>query len=342
VSTTRHNSPPRDPADTGWVGADPDDDLEARLTAEEANEPFDLRQPFVMTLLGPIHPAALGPTLLAPALVPTPASTATPATPATAGDERLTAVAALEDLYAAGGRAVALLATHLHHPAPVAWVAARAPVHLVGPISPDHHAADRGNPDTSAPGDAMVAALTGRPHPGPRAGWLSLSESSSHSIAAVATAHHRTGAAVVLIPSPDQLQLAQALTAAGVPPSRILLGTDGTDAPSPGRGAYQSLLAAGFRLAVPSDPSTDPPAAERQAHLIADLIAAGFADQILLALRQPITDIPPAGPPPASDLLHRLPLLLMETGLPAATVRHLLVDNPQTLLTIPGLAQEPA
>ena len=54
----------REPAwfDSGWIGADADDDLDQRLAAEA--EQFDPLQPHIMTALGPIAPEGLGPALV--------------------------------------------------------------------------------------------------------------------------------------------------------------------------------------------------------------------------------------------------------------------------------------
>ena len=114
----RHN---HDPDDSGWVGAPADDDLDQRLAAED--EPFDERQPHVMTTLGPIPPAALGVTLFGAWGRPLLAT----------GREPGSVLLELEQLYASGVRAVADL-TAPGSPRQIGelvWISQRSPVHIV-------------------------------------------------------------------------------------------------------------------------------------------------------------------------------------------------------------------
>lgn len=114
----RHN-PDRD--DSGWVGAPADDDLEQRLAAED--EPFDGRQPHVLTALGAIPPAALGVTLFGSWDRPLLATGRAPGA----------VLLELEQLYAAGVRAVVDLASvaSTQQAADLVWISRRSPVHIV-------------------------------------------------------------------------------------------------------------------------------------------------------------------------------------------------------------------
>lgn len=118
---TLSGSPKPDRDDSGWVGAPADDDLEQRLAAED--EPFDERQPHVMTALGAIPPAALGATLFGSWDRPVVA----------AGRDPGEVLIELERLYATGVRAVVDLAavTSAQQLADLAWISQRSPVHLV-------------------------------------------------------------------------------------------------------------------------------------------------------------------------------------------------------------------
>jgi hypothetical protein len=111
------------------VGAGGDDDLDERLMAED--EPFDERQPHVMTALGPIEPAALGITLVGAWGVPLMGPNRDPAT----------ALLDLEQLYATGVRAVVELdaADSEQRRADLAWLSARSPIHILtsAGIAPD-------------------------------------------------------------------------------------------------------------------------------------------------------------------------------------------------------------
>lgn len=113
--------PSLDPDDSGWVGAPADDDLDQRLAAED--EPFDERQPHVMTTLGPMPPAALGITLFGAWGRPLLAT----------GREPGAVLLELEQLYASGVRAVvALIAvTSPREIADLVWISQRSPVHII-------------------------------------------------------------------------------------------------------------------------------------------------------------------------------------------------------------------
>ena len=83
-------------SDSGWIGAGEEDDLDRRLAAEE--EPFDSTRPHIMTALGAISPEAMGVALVQEQVV------AGSGAGAAGPPEDLGAiVAALHDLFAAGG-----------------------------------------------------------------------------------------------------------------------------------------------------------------------------------------------------------------------------------------------
>lgn len=323
----------RDSEGSGWVGAGPHDDLEVRLAAEEENEPFDFLQPFIMTVLGPIHPAALGPALVVPSLSPDPAASVETGKI----DDQLFLIATLKEWFGVGGQAIALVSSRLHGPAVATWIAARSSVHLVAPVSPEN-ALSLTSDDAIG---AVVAALVDDGSPSDRAGWIAIDRASSDIVAIVAGAQRHTGAAVVLDPaSTDQFNAGHALTTAGVPPERLLLFMD-QDGMLPGRfGRPADVLAAGFRVAFPCVPSETPEPRLRQAMVIAEMIGAGFGDRLVLALDDSMSTVNRAGYPIGPDLLSRFPLLLMEVGLSATCVRRLLVENVQDLLTMPGFGQE--
>lgn len=131
--------------DSGWVGAGPDDGLDRLLEAEE--EPFDLRRSHVRTLLGPIEPAALGPTLVGEDLDKLGRSLDAADIGAGARDAL---AAELEDAYAAGIRGVVALARTTAALEDLRRLAGRSPLHLVAAAPPTV---------VSAAGDDSVGAL---------------------------------------------------------------------------------------------------------------------------------------------------------------------------------------
>lgn len=334
-----------DPADSGWVGAGPDDDLEARLAAEEAGEPFDRRRPHVITLLGPIEPAALGVGLVARSIIRGPAPAATPA----AGSEPFAAVAALEDFYAVGGRAVVDAAPN--HPgrpdrASLPWIAARAPVHLVaGTAPPFAGPTSREEPDRASDGNAHDGGEGGNGG----AGFVRLDITSLPSrredagreavVEGGAAAHRASGLPILLTGGGEGAAAAVArLAAEGVDAERtIVLG------PEAGwrEAELMAVLAAGAFAVVETDAAG--PAGQTRAgpaERIASLVRDGGGDRLLLGVGGPVTATTAVGAPAVSDLLERFPLRLMEAGLGALAVRGLLVENLARALAIPGRAGE--
>ncbi len=106
--------------DSGWVGADPDDDLDAVLEAELESIPVGA--PYVDTALGPIVTGALGPMLAAESVS------------VLLGDDpdgRDVALAELEDAYNSGIRSIGLVARTPAEADEVYWLAQRTRLHVV-------------------------------------------------------------------------------------------------------------------------------------------------------------------------------------------------------------------
>lgn len=324
-------------SDSGWVGAGEEDDLDRRLAAEE--EPFDLRRPHVMTALGPIEPAALGPTLAAERVGST--------TPAPAGDDgppadRDATLAELEDLYAAGGRALLdpTTADEGRDVGALRWLAARAPVHLLAVTGVARPAGSTAaDPDAVARLAAtFVRELTEGIDGGPtRAGAIVVgaedAAASDGVLRAAARAHRSTGAPLLLRTShPAAARAALAtLRTDGVDPAVVVVGGGGR----PNEADLAPLLAAGVSVVfdrLAADPAWP---ASAQAATIRALAAAGYGDRLLLSPGLDHRSLRAAGGEPGWVwLLERFALTLMETGLDAPTVRRLLVDNPTRALTI--------
>lgn len=326
-----------DASDTGWIGAGEEDDLDRRLAAEE--EPFDLRRPHVMTVRGPIEPAALGPTLAAERVVAAPGLAAT----GEPTDDRHATLAELEDLDAAGGRALLdpTTADEGRDVEAVRWLAARAPVHLLavtGVAAPTGPAED--GPGAIARVTAtFVRELTeGIDGTATRAGAIlvGVDDGAVAGVALRAAARaHRASGAPLLLRASDLAAARAALTVLqgeGVDPSRVVVGGV---AGCPAGADLATLLGIGAALAFdrlaanPAWPAVD------QATTLRALVAAGYGDRLLLSpgLDRRSSLRAYGGDPGWVWLLERFALTLMEAGLDAPAVRRLLVDNPARALT---------
>jgi phosphotriesterase-related protein len=336
--------------DTGWVGAGEEDDLDRRLAEEE--EPFDLRRPHVMTVLGPIEPGALGVTLVDERL------TGAPPDGRDDRDLRLddphASLAELEDFYAAGGRAVVdgTAPDQGRDAAALRWIAARAPAHLIAVTGRDLSRTDRPETypirSTETVSANLVSELTkGMGETDARAGAIAigiagdvLAHAAESLLRGAAGARRGTGAPVLLRVPGGRLALDALAILAGEgigAEATIVGGLRGrSDA-----GELRSLLGAGAFVAFDRVGREDGWPASDQAATIRDLVGAGFGDQILLSagLRRRSALRAYGGGPGWVGTLERFPLLLMEAGLDAPAVRRLLVDNPARALTIapPGM-----
>lgn len=335
-----------DAFDSGWIGAGEEDDLDRRLEAEE--EPFDLGQPHVMTALGPIAPAALGPTLIAERVSP-----ATSAPGDDPSDDPHATLAELDDLFAAGGRAIvdATTADRGRDVAALRWVAARAPVHLIV-VTGVAAATDPGGDQalhTERLAASFVADLTegidGTPS---RAGAILVGTREERiggdvegdveaALRAAALAHGATGAPVLVRtnrPGAAAAALAM-LRREGVEPDRVVVGGFGR---RPERRELEAVLATGALLALDRLAANEAWPAAEQAEAIGALVEASHGDRLLLSPGLGRRSFLRAygGEPGWVWIFERFALTLMETGLDAATVRRLLVDNPARALTIGG------
>ncbi len=319
-----------DPADSGWVGAGPDDDLDARLAAEEAAEVFDRRRPHVRTLLGPIEPAALGVGLVVRGLV------SEGATGAGGG----AVLPALEDFFAVGGRALVVAATERHDHASLARIAGRAPIHLVAaagvPAFFGSEGAAADAPPREEGGGVEDAGLLlldiNRRAEGVGAGWEA-------AFAVGAAAHRRSGLPILLHGGGEGAVSAVAgLAAEGVEPGRIVvLGPAGGWR----EGELEAVLATGACGVVGVDAAA---AVGRGRDGWADRIASlawdGFGERLLLGVDGSAIAPTVGGAPLLTAVVERFPLRLMEAGVAALAVRRLLVENLARALTVSGAAGE--
>ncbi len=300
--------------DSGWVGADPDDDLDERMADED--EAWDRAQPHVGTALGPVSPAALGPVLAGEPL------TILAEQPESGNDLSLDGrhalLAELEDAYASGARTIVTVP-------PVAgdrsdddalWLAGRSQVHVV----------------RFAPDDALDSSGGALPD-----GWGGVAVPASDRARLEAAAALSTTMACplrILAGKPAEgARAAEWVVASGVAPNRLSVGGCGWRSdPS----AAKATTATGASIVLPAARTAD---AEAFAHDVAALVDAGVADRLLVSagLECPEDLLARGGPRGLGWVMERIPLALMEAGLDALAVRGILVDNPARTLTIgPG------
>ena len=333
-------------------GLDPDERYEPGDEPEEA--PFDRSRPHVMTVLGPIRPEELGVTLVHEHVIAKPPR-ALPDGPDPDPDLILddphAALAELEDFYAAGGRAVVdtTVADTGRDIAAVHWVAARAPVHVVS-VTGYGNGAHSGRTLSAMAADDVAAACTadvstGIGGTGIRAGAIRVGTSPDRispleatALRGAARAHLATGAPIMTHGGLGTTALEQLaiLQEEGVDPSRVIVGHQGIGVGDTDPRAVLAVLAAGAWVSFDPVSRTAQGSDEERAATIARLVAAGFGGRILLsgnlARRSSLRAY--GGSPGLIYPVESFPLLLMDAGLDAPTVRQLLVDNPARALAI--------
>ncbi len=320
---------------------EPDDDLDA--------PPFDVSQPHIITVLGPIRPEEAGVTLTHEHVIAKPPRyiDETP-DPDLILDDPHAALAELEDLYAAGGRTVvdATTASYGRDIRTLHWVAARAPVHLVA-VTGYHKEAHSGRHLAGKSAYEIAAVCVTEISAGIdgtqiRAGAIKAGTSFNQitpleevALRGAARAQRATGAVVLThcdrgTMAREQLAI---LADEGVDPSRVILCHQDYRLDEE---HLTGLLDIGAWVSF-DQVSKDKyaPDADRAA-MIARLVQAGFGNRLLisgdLARRSYLRAY--GGAPGLVFLVESFPLLLMEAGLTAPDVRRLLVDNPADAFAI--------
>ncbi len=310
-------------------------------------EPFDLDAPHVMTATGPIDPGALGVTLHHEHVLCNPPAVADD-DPDSVLDDPHASLAELEDFYAAGGRALldASTADYGRDIRGMAWIAERAPVHLI--LVTGHHKALHAAPYVQGKGVDEVAAVSvrelteGIEGTGIKAGAVKAGSSldailpvEETVLRAAARAHLVTGAPITTHTERGTMALEQLaiLREEGVDLSRVIVGHLDRRLEEPylrhvlETGAFASFDQVSKAAYGPEAP---------KAAMLKRLIDAGHAGQLLVSQDLARKSLLRAygGGPGWVYMLERFTLLLMEVGLDAMTVRQIMVDNPARALTI--------
>jgi predicted metal-dependent phosphotriesterase family hydrolase len=311
--------------------------------------PFDLTQPHIMTVLGPIRPEEAGVALTHEHVIAMP-----PGHPNEAADPDLVlddphaALAELEDLYSAGGRTVvdATTAGYGRDIRALEWVAARAPVHLVA-VTGHHneaHSALRlaGKSIDEVAAICVTEVTEGIDGTGIRAGAIvaganfnRISALEEVALRGAARANEATGA--VIMAHCDRGTMAQEqlaiLADEGVDPDRVILCHQDFQLDE---GYLMSLLETGAWVSFDQVSKAKDAADSDRAAMIARLVQEGFGHRLLVSgdLDRRSSLRAYGGVPGLVYLMETFPLLLMEAGLSAPEVRTLLVDNPAAAFTI--------
>ena len=327
-------------------GLDPGESFEP----EEDDEVFDLAQPHVMTVLGPIDPGALGFALHHehvyrrpdPALVPDPDLWL---------DDPEAARQELEIFFAAGGRAVVDMspADAGRDARVLLGIASHSPVHLVIVTGSrtDRFARpsiERGGDDVDAIVERNLRELReGTDGTAVKAGLITAGTSLDAITEAEALLLSAAGRSAVLSGAPVSthtergtmaLEQVAALAAEGLAPSRIILGhldVRLTDLPY-----LLDVCATGAHVSFDQWSETRYATDEERARVLVHLADAGHLDQLLVSgdLGRRSRHLSYGGQLGLAHFCDRVPLTLMDAGFDAPSVKRIFVDNPARALTI--------
>jgi len=325
-------------------GLDPGEAFEP----DEDDEVFDLTQPHVMTVLGPIDPGALGFALhhehvfcrTDPAIVPDPDLWL---------DDPDAARQELELFFAAGGRAVVDMspADYGRDSATMLQIAAHSPVHLI--VVTGHHKDQFARPFAGGDDiDAIVARNLRELHDGTdgtrvRAGLVkagtsldTITDVEDRVLRATARSAVASGAPISTHTERGTMALEQValLTSEGADPSRIILGH--LDFRLSDMPYLRDVLATGAYVSFDQWSKTKYAPDEDRARVLVELADAGHLDQLLISgdLARKSCQLSYGGDPGFAYFCDRVPLTLMDAGFDAPSVKRLLVDNPARALTI--------
>jgi len=314
---------------------DPDDDIDVSL-------------PHIMTLLGPIDPGALGIALHHEHIF-------NHTNPLAATDDDLiiddivASAADVELFFGAGGRALVDMGPvdYGRSITDLLVIAAHSPVHIL--VTTGHHKRLIAAPFV---GDDSVDAITGRNIRDIRDGidgttaraalvkaGTSLNEITDieqRVLKAAAVTQIKTGVPISTHTELGTMALEQmtVLTAAGADPARVILGH--LDAQIADRRYLIAVLQTGAFVSFDRWTRFDMAPDELRASVLHELASAGYLDQLLISgdFARKSNHLGYGGQFGFDYMLDRVPLMLMDAGFDAPSVRQLLVENPARALTI--------
>lgn len=315
---------------------------------EDDEEPFDPTRPHVMTVLGPIDPGALGFTLhhehvfnLINPLAATDHDLIL--------DDPAMSVADLEIYFAAGGRSIVDMgpADYGRSITDQLWIAQRAPVNVI--LTTGHHKDLIAAPYVGdLPADDIAERsirdlVDGIDGTAVRAGVIKAGTSLNQVtdverrvLAAAGIAQAATGAPISTHTEDGTMALEQIeiLTQAGATPDRIIVGH--MDSRLDDVDYLISVLRTGAWVSFDRFHNLGRAPDEDRARALFRLADAGYLDQLLVSgdISRKSTHTGYGGSPGFEHLLDRVPLILMDAGFDAPSVRRLFINNPSRALTI--------
>ena len=316
-------------------------------TADD-DEEFDLTQPHVMTILGPVDPGALGFTLhhehIFNHINPLAATD-----PDLVIDDLASSAADLELYAGAGGRTIVDMgpADYGRSIADLTWLAQRFPIHLI--CTTGHHkdliaAPWVGSDDADVIANRNISEIRdGIDGTGVRAGVVkagtSLNEITDvehRVLEAAAITQIATGVPISTHTELGTMALEQIdiLTAAGADPARIIIGH--MDARLDDLVYLRRVLDRGVFLSFDRWTRHAMAPDQDRANVLATLAAAGYLNQLLVSgdLARKSNHLGYGGQFGFDYMVDHVPLMLMEAGFTAPQVRQIFIENPSRALTI--------
>jgi phosphotriesterase-related protein len=318
-----------------------------RYEPEDEEEEFDLSRPHVMTALGPIEPDDLGFTLHHEHVICKPPAVGAQ-DPDLMLDDPARSLTELEDAFYVGLRGIVDMTPidYGRDLAAVTWVAQRSPVHIV--LATGHHKGLHAEPYLGDQSIDEIAArnmreLTeGIEGTAVKAGVIKAGTSlnqinpvEERVLRAAARAHLMTGVPISTHTDGGTMALEQIaiFREEGVDPGRVIVGhlDFALD-----ENYLRQVLGTGAFVSFDQIGKTKYASDEARAAMVKRLVDAGFGDQLLLSgdmgRRSSLQAY--GGGPGLSYVVESFPLVLMDAGVSAPTVRRLFVDNPARALTI--------
>jgi phosphotriesterase-related protein len=312
-----------------------------------SDSPFDLGKPHVMTVLGPIAPESLGMTLHHEHVVCRPLDVGADDSDLLL-DDPARSLAEIEDASGAGLGAIVDMtpADYGRAAGDLRWIAERTSVHVIAITG--HHKHKHAAPYV---GDETIDEIAARNireltegiggteiRAGAAKAGTSLNEITpveERVLRAAARTHLATGAPISTHTDRGTMALEQIaiLREEGVDPARVIIGhldfaLDET--------YLRRVLETGAFVSFDQISKTKYASDEARAAMVRALVDAGHGHQLLLsgdlARKSYLTAY--GGGPGWRYLIERFPLRLAETGLDAAIVRGLYIDNPARALTV--------
>jgi predicted metal-dependent phosphotriesterase family hydrolase len=302
------------------------DTFDYGLAPGETFEPADFgeidrSQPHIMTVLGPVEPGALGVTNPLAAF-------------ATGLDDPLLLLNEIEEAGYAGINALLNIAPirSAGEAERAHWLAGRSDLHLMMTAAPRPD----GNDAVSLLLDEIERGIDG-------SGILPAAIVTPVDVSPLRVARQASDATglplIITVDEADEgTSLLHALEGEGIDPTRVTMAADTS------LDLARQILRFGASLIIPLERGE---VANEQARMIARLVEEGFGEQLLPGFnpRDGVDALSYAEGSRWSWLIEQFPLQLLNAGLDALTVRTLMIENPNRMLTIelpgaPGSPQE--